>query len=106
MVTKVTLDLQPAFTMQQEVYQNLPLPQLEANFDAITSHAYSVSLFLDWQQDGVSRVWLKRRLTNDQPLPVAPDFFGATRGVPGSPPPDQPCRRSVYATDGGGRPLA
>lgn len=77
-VTKVTLDLQPAFTMQQEVYQNLPLPQLEANFDAITSHAYSVSLFLDWQQDGVNQVWLKRRLTNDQPLPVAPDFFGAT----------------------------
>lgn len=77
-VTKVTLDLQPAFTMQQEVYQNLPLPQLEANFDAITSHAYSVSLFPDWQQDGVNQVWLKHRLTSDEARPVAPTFFEAT----------------------------
>ena len=33
MVTKVTLDIQPAFTMRQDVYENLPLAQLTDHFD-------------------------------------------------------------------------
>jgi xylitol oxidase len=77
-VTKVTLDVQPAFTVQQEVYENLPDDALFANFDHITSAAYSVSLFTDWQSSGVSEVWLKRRLPNDVAQPVLPTFFGAT----------------------------
>jgi xylitol oxidase len=77
-ITKVTLDTQPAFAMQQEVYENLPLAQLEAHFDDIFSSAYSVSLFTDWQKERVNQVWLKRRLTDYTALPVAPTFFGAT----------------------------
>src|SRR5262249_35925587 len=34
-ITKITLDLQPTFTMKQYVYENLPLDQLKQNFDAI-----------------------------------------------------------------------
>ena len=47
-VTNMTLDIIPMFAMQQEVYENLPVAQLEEHFDAIVSSAYSVSLFTDW----------------------------------------------------------
>jgi xylitol oxidase len=77
-VTKLTLDTSPTFAMQQEVYENLPLAQLEAYFDEIVSSAYSVSLFTDWQNERVNQVWLKRRLTDDAALALAPRFFEAT----------------------------
>ena len=35
--------------MRQDVYENLPLAQLDAHFEEIMSSAYSVSLFTDWQ---------------------------------------------------------
>ncbi|RIK32741.1 MAG: FAD-binding protein [Chloroflexi bacterium] len=77
-VTRMTLDTVPLFIMQQEVYENLPVAQLEEHFDEITASAYSVSLFTDWQQDRVNQVWLKRRLPDERGLAVAPNFFGAT----------------------------
>jgi alditol oxidase len=77
-VTKMTLDIMPTFAMQQEVYENLPVAQLEENFDAIVSSAYSVSLFTDWQKARVNQVWLKRRLVDDVGLALAPGFFEAT----------------------------
>jgi xylitol oxidase len=77
-VTKLTLDIVPAFAMQQEVYENLPLAQLEEHFDDIVSSAYSVSLFTDWRDDRVNQVWLKRRLSDEAALAVAPKFFEAT----------------------------
>lgn len=76
-VSKVTLDIMPAYSMQQEVYEFLPTEQLEANFDAITSNAYSVSFFTDWQAGRVNQVWLKRRLVDTTALALAPDFFGS-----------------------------
>src|SRR5439155_24394480 len=48
-VTKLTLDIVPVFEIQQCVYENLPWMQLTDHYDAITSSAYSVSLFTDWQ---------------------------------------------------------
>jgi xylitol oxidase len=77
-VTKLTLDVRAAFSAQQEVYENLPIAQLEAHFDEIMSSAYSVSLFTDWHSDRVNQVWLKRRLADDSALPLAPTFFKAT----------------------------
>ena len=82
-VTKVTLDIQPTFRMRQDVYQNLPLAQLNDNFEAIMGSGYSVSLFTDWQKNRISEVWLKRRVeesaTGDaKPERAAADFFGAT----------------------------
>src|SRR5262245_8767143 len=53
-VTKMTFDIVPTFAVQQEVYENLPLSQLEDHFDDIVSSAYSVSLFTDWQADRVN----------------------------------------------------
>jgi xylitol oxidase len=77
-VTRITLDIVPAFAMQQEVYENLPLAQLEQHYEEIVSSAYSVSLFTDWQNEHVNQVWLKRRLADDAALALAPSFFGAT----------------------------
>ncbi|HNP74469.1 MAG TPA: FAD-binding protein [Kouleothrix sp.] len=73
----VTLAIEPAFAVQQEVYVGLPAARLEDSFDAIVASAYSVSLFTDWQGDTVSEVWLKRRLPGGAALPVAGELFGA-----------------------------
>ena len=62
-VTKVTLDIQPNFQVQQVVYENLPFAALETHFDEIMSSGYSVSLFTDWQNNNVSEVWVKSKIT-------------------------------------------
>lgn len=76
-VTKLTLDILPAFDVRQNVYENLPLAQLEKNFDTILASAYSVSLFTDWQSDRINQVWLKRRVSESTPFVPEPEFFGA-----------------------------
>jgi xylitol oxidase len=77
-VTKLTLDLVPAFDMWQDVYENLPLNQLEEHFDGIMSSADSVSLFTDWQNERVNYVWLKHRVSDTPVIQLEPQFFGAT----------------------------
>jgi xylitol oxidase len=77
-VTKLTLDLLPAFDMRQHVYENLALTQLENNFDAIQASAYSVSLFTDWQSARINQIWLKRRVLDNAPFAPEPQWFGAT----------------------------
>lgn len=74
-VVRVTLDLQPTFLVAQSVYEHLPFSELGANFDAITSEAYSVSLFTAWAGPTIDQVWIKRQVTEEQTL--APEFFGA-----------------------------
>ncbi len=76
-VTKVTLDLLPAFAIHQDIYAKLPLAELYANFDAITSAAYSVCLFTDWQQDWFNTVWVKQVVSDGRPPVVPATFFGA-----------------------------
>lgn len=76
-VTKMTLDLVPVVPVQQEVYEKLPLAEMEAHFDEIMASGYSVSLFTDWRES-VNQVWLKHLLSDGQARSVAPRFFGAT----------------------------
>jgi len=77
-VTKVTLDLQPTFNMQQVVYLNLPMDQLEKNFLEIMSGGYSVSLFTDWRNKTVNEVWIKNRIEEGSgPTAITPEFYGA-----------------------------
>ena len=76
-ITKITLDLQPTFTMRQYVYENLPLDQLADNFDRIESSAYSVSLFTDWQKRRINEVWLKARTDAAHKFEAKQEFFGA-----------------------------
>jgi alditol oxidase len=76
-ITKITLDVQPAFQMRQYVYENLPLRQMSDQFDAIEASAYSVSLFTDWQKQRINEVWLKSRMGSGQASEARPEFFGA-----------------------------
>ncbi|MEP7317366.1 MAG: FAD-binding protein [Panacibacter sp.] len=76
-ITKVTLDLQPAFMMRQHVYEKLPLAQLKEHFEKIVSAGYSVSLFTDWQSESINEVWIKSRVDNDTDYTSVSEFFGA-----------------------------
>ena len=76
-VTKVSLDIQPTFTMRQDVYENLPLRQLEEHFDTIESSGYSVSLFTDWQNHTINQVWIKRRIEEGTSFTSEPELFEA-----------------------------
>jgi alditol oxidase len=77
-VTKVTLDLVPAFEVRQDVYLNLPMAQLESHFDEIMSGGYSVSLFYDWQTENINQVWLKRVVREGEEITAEPEYFGST----------------------------
>lgn len=77
-VTKVTLDLLPAFSIRQNVYLNLPMTQLENHFDEIMSSGYSVSLFTDWQTSNINQIWIKRVVKEGESFTAAAEFFGAT----------------------------
>ncbi|GAE32784.1 FAD-binding protein [Alkalihalobacillus hemicellulosilyticus] len=76
-VTKLTLDIVPSYQMRQDVYENLPLAQLAHDFDTIFSSAYSVSLFMDWQDETINQVWLKSKVTDGQAFSFGEDFNGA-----------------------------
>ena len=78
-ITKVTLDVQPTFTMRQYVYENLPLSELKDHFDEIEKSAYSVSLFTDWQKQRINEVWLKTREEPGQRFTAPAEFYGAKR---------------------------
>jgi alditol oxidase len=77
-VTKLTLDIQPAFDAQQYIYENLPLSVLENHFDEITSSGYSVSLFTDWETESINQVWVKRRIVDGKKLEAESNLFGAS----------------------------
>jgi alditol oxidase len=72
-ITKVTLDIQPTYTVRQYVYENLPLAQMKDHFDAIQASGYSVSLFTDWQKQRLNELWIKTR----EPFAAPREFFGA-----------------------------
>jgi xylitol oxidase len=79
-VTKVTLEIQPAFSMRQYVFEDLPLKQATEHFDAIMSAGYSVSLFTDWQRDRINEVWIKSRAdsgSRGDGKPTPTELFGA-----------------------------
>jgi len=76
-LTRVTLDVEPAFDVRQDVFEDLPWTELEANFDAIIGAAYSVSLFTDWQGAAVTQVWCKSRLTGSGDSQESLAFDGA-----------------------------
>ncbi|MDB5087643.1 MAG: xyoA [Mucilaginibacter sp.] len=75
-ITKVTLQIQPTYTVRQNVFIGLPMEQLKHNFEKIVSAGYSVSLFTDWQTDHINEVWIKSRIGVDSDK-VLPEFYGA-----------------------------
>ena len=76
-ISKVTLDVQPAYTMRQFVFENMPFEQMKNHFDAIESAAYSLSLFTDWTNKNIREVWLKVRDDHGKVFVPEREFFGA-----------------------------
>ena len=77
-VVALTLQLEPAFRMRQDLYENLPLARVVEHFNELTALADSVSLFTEWRGPLVEQVWLKRRVPDDDPFQPPTDVFGAT----------------------------
>ncbi|WP_164200993.1 D-arabinono-1,4-lactone oxidase [[Micrococcus luteus] ATCC 49442] len=73
-VTGLELAVRPSFTMRQRVLENVPWELALADFPALVSSAYSVSLFTDYAGDAISQVWLKALDSQ----PVQTELFGAT----------------------------
>jgi xylitol oxidase len=74
-VTRLTLDVEPAYEVRQRVFEGLTWDALYGHFDEITASGDSVSVFTGWRQI-VDQVWVKSRVT-DAPEQVRGDLFGA-----------------------------
>ncbi len=74
-VVRVTLDVEPAYLVRQDVYAGLSWDRVLADLDGIMSAGYSVSLFTDWSGESV-QAWVKRRVAGpDDAVPA--ELFGA-----------------------------
>jgi xylitol oxidase len=91
-VTALTLDLEPAYEVRQDVFTGLPLDAVTAagtgTFEALMGAAYSVSMFTDWREPRFTQVWLKQRTDRGPATPPELPWTPATgphHPVPGMP---------------------
>ena len=74
-VTRITLAIEPAYDITQDVWLDAPVDRVLENYAEIAAAAYSVSLFSDPGTPGrIDQIWLKRR---DEP-PADGARWGAT----------------------------
>lgn len=85
-VTRLTLDVVPAFEVRQYVRLGLPREALD---DALDS-AYSASVFTGWRSPRFDQVWLKQRA--DQPPPPADWLDTRAADTPRHPVPGMPAQ--------------
>jgi alditol oxidase len=74
-VTRIALDVEPAFEVRQRVFEGLGWDALFEHFDAITALGYSVSVFTRWGA-ATDMVWIKSRAT-DAPDQERDELYGA-----------------------------
>jgi xylitol oxidase len=74
-VTRLTLDIEPAYEVRQRVFEDLSWDALLEHFDQITSSGYSVSLFTVWTEP-FNRVWIKTRVSESAEQ-IRDELFGA-----------------------------
>jgi xylitol oxidase len=75
-VTRITLDVEPAYDVRQRMYDKLAWDALDEHFDELTAAGYSVSVFTGWGETA-GQVLVKSRVT-DAPEQLRGDLFGAT----------------------------
>jgi alditol oxidase len=74
-VTRVTLDVEPAYEVRQRVFEGLSWSALFEHFDEIAASGYSVSVFTRWGE-ALDQVWVKSRVGPGAEQ-VSGDLFGA-----------------------------
>jgi alditol oxidase len=75
-ITHVELDIEPSYQVRQQVFEGLPWDRVLADFDAVASDGYSVSLFTDYAGNSIPQVWRKVR-DDEWPAEVPAEFHGA-----------------------------
>jgi xylitol oxidase len=78
-VTRITLDVEPAYEVRQRVFEGLSWEAIFEHFDEVISCGYSVSVFTRWGET-TDQVWVKSRVT-DEPEQVESHLFGAAAAV-------------------------
>jgi xylitol oxidase len=74
-ITRVTLDVEPAYAVRQRVFEGLGWEALYAGFDELSASGYSVSVFTRWGE-AVDQVWVKSRV-EDAPEQTRDELLGA-----------------------------
>ena len=64
-VTALTLDVRPRYTLRQTVFDDLPWDAALDRFDEVMAAGYSVSLFTSWQREAFELAWLKQDASAD-----------------------------------------
>ena len=96
--TRLTLEIEPTFTVWQHVYEHLPMEAAIEHLGEIMADGYSVSLFTTWRPDHVEQVWRKQRLEPDEgdAMAVRLGAVPATRNVhPVAELPAEPCTEQM-----------
>jgi xylitol oxidase len=78
-VTRITLEVEPAYEVRQRVFEDLSWEAFYERFDEITSCGYSVSVFTRWGGT-IDQIWVKSRVTAE-PERVEDDLLGAVAAV-------------------------
>ncbi|MFC0678262.1 D-arabinono-1,4-lactone oxidase [Lysobacter korlensis] len=96
-VTRMTLDIVPAYDVWQTVYVGLAWSTAIDHLDELLGSAYSVSLFTNWADADIRQVW-RKSTADDAPA----ELFGAAPAVGQQHPvPDAP---TEFTTAQGGAP--
>jgi xylitol oxidase len=74
-VTRITLDVEPAYEVRQRVFEALRWEALYEHFDAVFAAGDSVSVFTRWGET-TDQVWVKSRV-GEGPEEVRAELFGA-----------------------------
>jgi alditol oxidase len=75
-VTRVTLEVEPAYEVTQHVYESMEWDTLLAHLDEVFAAGYSVSVFSRWGER-VEQVWVKRRVDDASAPAPADRWLGA-----------------------------
>jgi xylitol oxidase len=79
-VTRITLDVEPAYQVRQRVFERLRWVDLFDHFDAISSSGYSVSVFTRWGEV-VDQVWVKERVAEGSDASTRSDSGAGDEGL-------------------------
>jgi alditol oxidase len=81
-VTRVTLAIEPSFDIRQDAFIDMRWDELLAKFDAVSSAAYSFSIFTKWSGPTADRIWLKTRVEPTSPVDLDVTSLGLNAGLP------------------------